>query len=182
MYDIETQAIRFKKYPIPLIVFLSLFSVFWGISCVYFIWQEAFLLFTILSGIFFAVALWATLMFLKLRTTTKPGLVIDQKGIHGRARYIGVGFIPWGDIADLVIHEEPTKRAYQAPIIYVAILVHNPDKYYKQTRLLLLRWYRRQSLEPYQTPCLMKFHYLEGDPRDLHRLLQKSWDIYRGKV
>lgn len=90
--------------------------------------------------------------------------MIDQKGIHGQARYIGVGFIPWEDIVELVIHEEPTKRAYQASIISLAILVHNPDKYYNQTSLFLLRWYRRQSYEPYETPCLMRFHYLEGDP------------------
>lgn len=177
--EIPTQNIALKKYSIEFLGLLCVMSIFWIVLSGFFLLKLSQLIFVEIltlgaSGLFFIATLWVTIQHLLIHSSSKPGLIIDQKGISGINHLVGIDYVPWGDIVEIKQYETPSKIQKNSKEISLVIKVKHPEQYLKQARLPWSKWYRQQNFKKHQTPLLITTHFLEVDANHLYSLLQDT--------
>lgn len=99
---------------------------------------------------------------------TKPGLIIDGKGITDNSSLVSVGFIPWNDI--LGIYECTVSEQK-----FLTIFVKDPDKYL-MCKSIIKRTMLKMNMKMCGTPITISASGLKCDLDDLERILKSSFN------
>jgi len=105
--------------------------------------------------------------FAKKLSDKKPGIVIDNDGIHDNSSAVSVGFIPWSNILQFVT----TKVMKQE---FLIIIVDNPATYIDQQTNFIKKKGMEYNFKTYGSPLAISANGLKCSLSELMTILEKK--------
>jgi hypothetical protein len=117
----------------------------------------------IISILFFGLS--GFMIFKKLKDT-KPGLLIDERGVTDNASGVSAGHIPWADITAIKTAQVFTQK-------FILIIVKNPEDYIARQTSALKRQTMRMNFKTYGSPICITANTLQYNFIDLENILRE---------
>lgn len=117
----------------------------------------------LISILFFG---WTFLFGIKKMFDKKMGLIIDELGITDNSSAVSIGFIDWGDIAEVETAQIMSTR-------FLLIKVKNPDKYIERAGPIQAKM-MKTNFNMYGTPISIASTTLNFNFDDLERLIKSK--------
>jgi len=105
---------------------------------------------------------------------SKPGLIIDDKGITDNSSGVAAGFIPWQDIIRFTTTQVQSTR-------FLLIYTLNPESYLEGKNSLKKKM-MRLNYKMYGTPFSISSNSLQFKFDDLEKLLQSRLENYKSDL
>lgn len=118
------------------------------------------------SIIFFGLG---ALILIRKLPDTRPGLIIDDQGIHDNSNGISAGQILWSDISNISVIEIRNQRL-------ILLQVNNPYDYINRQSNKFNKKLMTINYNMYGTPLSLTSNGLKISFADLHKLLVDSYD------
>ncbi|KAF2341662.1 STM3941 family protein [Flavobacterium tistrianum] len=104
---------------------------------------------------------------------TKPGLIINDKGINDNSHYCSVGLIAWSEIKDIRTRQIKSTK-------FLLIDVSNPKEFIEKSSRLK-GFLMKANLRIYGTPLSITSNSLNYNFEDLEKLLHKEWKKHKSR-
>ncbi|MEL1245827.1 STM3941 family protein [Flavobacterium sp. DGU11] len=100
---------------------------------------------------------------------TRPGLIIDEKGITDNASGVSAGFIPWGDVRHIYTTQVMNQK-------FIMIGVNNPEDYINRQAKFLKKKAMNYNFKNYGSPISITPNGLKMDFENLLSALNTKWE------
>jgi hypothetical protein len=121
-----------------------------------------------LAGVYF---------FTRKLLDNKPGLIINEKGIHDNTSIFKFGWIPWSDIAD--IYEHSIQASIASKQYFITIGLKNPEEYIVREVSPIKRKLMQVNANSYGSPVHISTNGLKINHHELLELLRGALNKYR---
>ncbi|AWH85875.1 hypothetical protein HYN59_12510 [Flavobacterium album] len=113
-----------------------------------------------------------TIIFIKKLFDTRPGLIIDEKGITDNASGVSAGFIPWEDVRHIYTTQVMNQK-------FIMIGVSNPGDYIKRQTNFLKKRMMATNYKTYGSPISITPNGLKTDFEMLLSILNNNWEEFK---
>ncbi|RZL36470.1 MAG: hypothetical protein EOO96_06945 [Pedobacter sp.] len=97
----------------------------------------------------------------------KPGLVIDEKGIHDNSGAFSAGLVEWNDITEL-----RTINVFRQK--FIIVVVTNPEQYINKQKLATNKTELKQNYKNCGSPICISANGLKIGFEELYQILEKE--------
>lgn len=123
----------------------------------------------VLSIVFFGLI--GIFVFIKL-FDSKPGLIINEKGIIDNSSGISVGLVLWSEIEEILIVENSKQK-------FIMLVLNNPQNYLSKIKNRFKRKATELNYKMYGAPISISANTLQIKFKDLHSLLTKKIEEFK---
>jgi hypothetical protein len=106
---------------------------------------------------------------IKKLADSRPGLIIDYRGITDNTSGISAGFIPWSDIKEF-------KTARILNQKFIMVVVNNPENYIERQTNSIKRSAVTINFKSYGSPVSISANALKCNFSELERIIQTEFE------